>query len=61
MREMSVKRRRLAGLSASVAAMSGVGPVLLRDHARLRWAWLGMIAVMLVWIIAALAKLKCEE
>lgn len=61
MREMSAKRRRLAGLSASAAALSGVGPVLLQDHARLRLAWLGVMVVMLVLIIAALAKLKCEE
>lgn len=61
MREMSAERRRLAGLSACLAAMSGVGPALLRNHSRLRLVWLGAVVVAMVWVIARLAKLNCEE
>jgi len=61
MREMSAQRRRLAGLSACFAAMSGVGPALLRNHPRLLWVWLVTVVVALVWVIAALTKLNREE
>ena len=61
MRKMSAQRRRLAGLAACVAAMSGMGPVLLRNHARLKLVWLGAVVVVMVWLIAALTKLNCEE
>jgi hypothetical protein len=61
MREMSEQRRRLAGLSACLAAMSGVGPALLRNHARLRLVWLGVVVVAMVWVIARLTKLNCKE
>jgi hypothetical protein len=61
MRELSAQRRRLAGLSACVAAMSGVGPALLRNHVRLRCVWLGAVVLMMVWVIAVLTKLNCKE
>lgn len=61
MREMSEQRRRLAGLAACLAAMSGVGPALLRNHSRLLWVWLVAVVVAMVWVIAALTKLNREE
>jgi hypothetical protein len=61
MRKLSVQRRRLVGLSASMAALSGVVPLLLRNHARLWWVWLCAMAAVLVWVIARLSKLNCEE
>jgi FtsH-binding integral membrane protein len=51
----------LAGLAACVAALSGMAPVLLRNHARLWWVWLVAVVVVMVWLIAALTKLNCEE
>ncbi len=61
MRERSAQRRRLAGVAASVSAMSGVGPGLLRNHPRIEWVWLGVMISALIWVIVALTKLNCKE
>ena len=61
MREMSAERRRLVGLSACLAALSGMVPELLRNHPRLWWVWLCAMVAVLVWVIARLVKLNCEE
>ncbi len=57
MRKMSVQRRRVVALAGSVAAMSGVGPLLFhRNH----WAvaiWLGLMVALLVWVVVLMARL----
>ncbi len=61
MRQMSVQRRRVVTMASSVAAMSGLGPLLVRGHRYLGLAWMLFIAVMLVAVIVQMVKLRREE
>jgi hypothetical protein len=61
MRQISERRRRLVVLCSSVAAMSGLGPVLGRHHPKLELVWIGLMAVGLVFAMTQLAALKREE
>jgi hypothetical protein len=61
MRKLSVQRRRVVVLASSVAAMSGVGPLLFhRNH----WAmavWLGLMMTLLVWVVVLMVRLRKGE
>ena len=61
MRKMSEERRKVVVLASSLACMAGVGPVLLRQHPRLEWAWLVVYVSVLVWVIVRMARLKRDE
>lgn len=61
MRKMSEERRRVVGLAASLACMSGVGPVLFRNHPRAEWVWLVVYASLLVWVIVKMVRLGRSE
>lgn len=61
MRKMSEERRRVVGLAASLACMSGVEPVLLRGHPRVQWVWLAVYASLLVWVIVKMVRLGRSE
>ena len=61
MRQMSVQRRRVVALAGSVAAMSGLGPLLLPRHSWMRWGWMGLMATLLVWVIVLMARLRRDE
>jgi hypothetical protein len=65
MRRMSVQRRRVVVMAASVSAMSGMGPLLFEGHTQrqlwMRCAWLGVIAMLLVVVIALMVRLKRDE
>ena len=61
MRKMSAERRRVAGLASSLCCMAGVGPVLLRHHARLEWAWLVVYVSLMVWVIVRMVRLRRSE
>jgi len=57
MSEMS-PQRRIAVLAASMAALSGVGPILLKGHIVLKAIWLGFMVIVAVYIFVQIAKLK---
>jgi hypothetical protein len=61
MRRMSVQRRRVVSLASSVAAMSGVGPLLFPHHSVARWVWLGLMATLLIWVIVLMLRLKRDD
>jgi hypothetical protein len=61
MRKMSAERQRVALLASSLAAMSGVGPVLLRGNPRAEWVWLGVYASLLVWLVVRMVRLRRDE
>jgi hypothetical protein len=61
MRQMSLQRRRVVVLAASISAMSGVGPLLLRGHRYAEIAWVGFISVMAVLLIVQMMKLRRED
>lgn len=61
MRQLSVERRRIVVMASSVAAMSGVVPLLATRHPRFVALWLGCMAGLLVVAIAHLAKLQKAE
>jgi hypothetical protein len=58
MRAMSAERRRVAAMASSLAAMSGVGPVLLREHRRAEWVWLAVYILLMIWVIVKLVRLR---
>jgi hypothetical protein len=61
MRAMSVERRKVVGLASSLAAMSGVGPVLLREHRRAEWVWLAVYILLMIWVIVRMVRLRRDE
>jgi hypothetical protein len=61
MRKMSVERRRVAGLASSLACMAGVGPVLLRHHPRVEWAWMVVYVSLMIWVIVRMVRLRRSE
>jgi hypothetical protein len=61
MRKLSSARRRLAALASSVASMSAMGSMLLRENHRLGLVWMGVIAAMLVWVIKLMVRLRRNE
>jgi hypothetical protein len=61
MRKMSLQRRRVVSLAASVAALSGLGPVLFPRHSAARWVWLGLMATLLFWVILLMLRMKRDE
>ncbi len=61
MRRMSVQRRRVVVLACSVAAMSGVGPVLFSRHAWLRDAWIGLMLGLLAWVVVLTVRLRRDD
>jgi ABC-type Mn2+/Zn2+ transport system permease subunit len=60
-RQLSPERRKIVIIAASVAALSGVTPVLLKDHPYLRIGMLVCITCALVYVVVAMAKLKRGE
>jgi hypothetical protein len=61
MRAMSAERRKVVGLASSLAAMSGVGPVLLREHRRAEWVWLAVYILLMIWVIVRMVRLRRDE
>lgn len=61
MRQLSARRRRLVSFSGSVAAMSGLGPLLFPRHSAARWVWMGLMATLLVWVIVLMLRLRRDE
>lgn len=61
MRRLSAARRRVGVLASSIAAMSGVGPLLFQHNFWARWVWLGLMATLLVWVIVLMARLRKDE
>jgi hypothetical protein len=60
MRKLSLQRRKVVVLAGSLAAMSGIGPLLMQRHHYLGLVWIGCVAVMMVIVITQLVKLKRE-
>jgi hypothetical protein len=58
MRRMSRERRRVVVMAAGVASLSGLGPVILAGHPRLRVVWLAGMVVLLVWVIVLMVRLR---
>jgi hypothetical protein len=61
MRQMSLQRRRVVVTAGSVAAMSGIGPLLMRGRPVLGLVWIGFMVVMMVVVIWQMVKLRKEE
>ncbi len=61
MRRLSAARRRVVALAGSMAAISGVEPLLLQRHSLARWIWLGLMATLLVRLIVLMARLRKDE
>ena len=61
MRRVSKQRRRIVALSSSVAAMSGVVPLLIRRHPVDGWMWLGMMAGLVVGAIILMVRVQRDE
>lgn len=61
MRKLSAQRRRVVTMAASMAAISGVGPLLLRGHHSLEIVWAGLIVVLAVTVIVQTVRLRREE
>ncbi len=61
MRRLSGERRRIVALSGSVAALSGVVPPLLGHHPVLRWAWVGFMVSLLVYVVVLMVRLRRNE
>jgi hypothetical protein len=61
MRRLSVKRRRVVSAAGSVAAFSGIGPLLTRGHPGLELAWIGLMATLLVGVIVLMVRLRQDE
>ena len=61
MRKISVQRRRVVATAGGLAAMSGVGPLLLQRHYWARWAWLGLMVTLFARVIALMVRLKRDE
>ncbi len=60
MRRLSAARRRVV-LAGSMAAMSGVGPLLLPRHSVARWIWIGLMVILFVRVIVLMSRLKKAE
>ncbi len=61
MRRLSAARRRVVVLASSMAAMSGVGPLLFQRNNLARWVWLGLMAVLVVRLIVLMVRLRKDE
>ncbi len=61
MRRMSLARRRVVVLASSMAAMSGVGPLLLQGHRTLQWVWIGLMLALLARVVVLMARLRRDE
>jgi hypothetical protein len=61
MRQMSAERRRVVAMASSLAAMSGVGPVLLRGHPAAEWVWLAVYLPLMLWVIVRMVRLGRRE
>lgn len=62
MRKMSAEHRKLAAMASAVAAMSGVGPALLRSAERQwYWAWIAMVVTLEIVLIVKLVRLRRTE
>ncbi len=61
MRQMSVQRRRVVSMAGSVAAMSGLGPLLFRRHPWLGWGWIGLMFTLLVCVVVLMVRLRQDE
>jgi hypothetical protein len=44
-----------------MAAMSGVGPLLLPRHSVARWIWIGLMVILFVRVIVLMSRLKKAE
>jgi hypothetical protein len=44
-----------------MAAMSGVGPLLLNHHHKAQLVWIGMMVVLFVRVIVLMSRLKKDE
>ena len=60
MNELTPERKKVVLLCCSVAVM-GSGPVLLRGHRYLMFAWIAVMVVLLAFAIVQFGKLKRQE
>lgn len=62
MRKMSEERRRLVTMCGAVAAMSGMGPLMLRHANRQwHWVWMAVVAALEIVLIVKLVRLRRTE
>jgi len=62
MRKLSEERRRLVVLAGSVAAMSGLAPLLLQhQHKSVHLIWMAVVISLEVWLIVKLYRLRRTE
>ena len=61
MRRMSEKRRKVVAMSGGLAAMSGIGPLVLQRHTWLRWAWMALVVTLMVRVIVLMVRLRRSE
>jgi hypothetical protein len=61
MRELTAARKKVVVLAASIAAMSGVVPLLARGHTALMLAWVALMFVGLVFLLVEFVKLQRQE
>jgi hypothetical protein len=48
-------------MAGSVAAMSGLGPLLFRRHPWLGWGWIGLMFTLLVCVVVLMVRLRQDE
>ena len=58
MSEMNPQRRKVVVMAASIACLSGSGPLLLRSHPRFLLVWTGIIIIGLIFTMVEFVKLK---
>lgn len=56
MRQMRARRRRLVGLASTVAAMSGVGPLLFSHNHLALGVWAGLMLALLAWAVVLMLR-----
>jgi hypothetical protein len=66
MKEMSVQRKKVAVMAASVTVLASMSLLVLPGHLSGGWQfvrgfWLGLMVVLLVKVFVDMAKLKKEE
>jgi hypothetical protein len=61
MRKMSAARRRVVVMAGSLAAMSGVGPLLFQHNRLALGVWAGLMLVLLACVIVLMARLRRDE
>jgi hypothetical protein len=61
MRQLSAQRKKVVVMAASIAAISGSGPILLRGHHRLELAWLVFMVILIVRLIVLMTRLRRDD